>query len=536
MKDTLQRLGTLVLLALGVVLLAACGGQASTAPTPTPPPPPTATPTPVPTATPTPTPTPTPEPLSEETFRTLYGPAVTTLAGLAMAQQAVQNLQAGEGSLGDLTLLMGATLVLSGTEGVLNEPPPIPEVAGSWTTLRETASRIRRDLGRWMDDDLSSDELLDRLGTAVEDVSQAVAEMDRAVLERYAVTSADLKARKEGLVQEFQDRMEEALAEAAPTPTPTPTPTGPGARRSDPIPLGEAGEIDGWKLRVVEVVRGTEAWRRIEAANLFNDPPPKGTEYVLVRVWVKDLRTQGDETRSIGALDFDVTGHRGVVYPPASVVEPDPALDLELFPGGEGEGWISFLVPQDEENLVLIFEEALSFDSTPLFLALEEGARVETPVEELAAYPVNDLGRSLQDPAPFGAAVGTEEWWVQVAEVVRGEEAWRRIEGANLFNDPPAEGMEYVLVRVRVRYIGNRERPVGIDEGAFGLVGERGQKYDRPFVVPPAPALDVRLFPGGAYEGWVVLQAAAGEKGLVLIFDPSLGFSRKGRRYLSLEP
>ena len=43
-------------------------------------------------------------------------------------------------------------------------------------------------------------------------------------------------------------------------------------------------------------------------------------------------------------------------------------------------------------------------------------------------------------------------------EVVRGEDAWTMVQDANEFNNPPANGMEYIAVKIHVRYIGKVEK------------------------------------------------------------------------------
>jgi hypothetical protein len=43
------------------------------------------------------------------------------------------------------------------------------------------------------------------------------------------------------------------------------------------------------------------------------------------------------------------------------------------------------------------------------------------------------------------------------------------------------------------------------------------------------------LYPGGEVEGWVVVQAAEGESGVIAIFEPFLDFAGEETRYLALE-
>jgi len=320
---------------------------------------------------------------------------------------------------------------------------------------------------------------------------------------------------------------------ATPVP-PTPTPPPMGMSRSNPAPATNVVSAPNWDVQVLEVVRGDEAWQAIQAANQFNEPPPDGWEYILVKLWVKSTASDSED-HSIGSGDFKITGDRLIRYTSASVVEPDPPLDARLFADGETQGWTAYLVNQAEDSLILIVDELWNFDEDRFrFIALDEGTFI-TVSPELHGIEPSDLGTDRASPAPFGETVTTEDWQVTVLEVVRGDEAWKMVQEANQFNDPPDEGMEYVAARVNVRYINTTDKAETIGGSSFKTVGSANTLYDLPPVVDPEPALDVALFPGGEYEGWVVLQAAQGETGLTLVFEPLFDFSGKNRRFLSLE-
>lgn len=324
---------------------------------------------------------------------------------------------------------------------------------------------------------------------------------------------------------------------STPTATTTPTPTPPpvGETRSNPYPKDAVAHVPGWDVQVVEVKRGEEAWSAIHAANMFNEPPPEGMEYLLVKIHVVSTATD-DETHSISGCDFKITGERNILYScdAASVVEPDPQLDAELYAGGESEGWAAYAIGKDEHNLLLVVDPLFNFDEEAIrYIALEDGASVSMPADVLSIEP-NDLGKSRREPANLSDTIITEEWQVRVTEVIRGDDAWQMVKSANQFNEPPAEGMEYVAVKVYVRYLGKEDKAAGIDGSYFSLSGAKGVEYEAPSVVDPEPALDVHLYPGGEYEGWVVLQCAQGETGLILKFEPLFDLSGRNRRFISL--
>ncbi len=191
-------------------------------------------------------------------------------------------------------------------------------------------------------------------------------------------------------------------------------------------------------------------------------------------------------------------------------MSPDPELDVALFSGGEFTGWISFQAYQDGKNLLLVFEPPED-ESPTYFIALEDGASVGVS-PDLANIQADEIGINRSEPAEFGTNVTTEDWQITVLESKRGEDAWLDIIDANQFNDEPEPGFEYIMAFFQVRYLATN--PVVIAERItnhdFRLTGNEGALYDIPSVVSPDPELDIYLYLGGIFEGWVVLTAQEG--------------------------
>jgi hypothetical protein len=311
---------------------------------------------------------------------------------------------------------------------------------------------------------------------------------------------------------------------------PSPTPSPVGLSRSNPAPAGELFSAPGWDVQVQDLVRGDEAWQMIAAANMFNEPAPEGMEYILVYVSVV-CTYEVDESYNISGFDFDVTGDALVKRSSGWVVAPEPALDAELLPGGKAEGWIAFAVAEGEGNLMLILEESWE-DEDRRFLAINEGASISVD-PGLASIEPTDLGTSRSDPAAFGETTVGEDWELTVLDVIRGADAWAMVQAANMFNDPADEGMEYVLVRMRARYINSFDEYDEIVGHRFRSVGDALVIHEYPSVVAPDPTLDFYVYPGGVVEGYIVLQAEIGEGGLMTKYEPWL--SDEDVRYLSLE-
>ena len=326
----------------------------------------------------------------------------------------------------------------------------------------------------------------------------------------------------------------EPTVEPTPTDEPTATPVPPqGMSRGNPFPIDTIVEAPNWNVQVIEVVRGDEAWSQIQAANQFNDPPLEGMEYVLIKV--KAVSTHSDsESHFISGSDFGITGDKLIYYRPTSVVAPEPELSAELFSGGETEGWIPFSIGEGEESLILVVDEILNFDEDRRrFIAIEENTSIVADPSLFDIDPTS-LGMSRSAPAPIGDTVVTDDWEITVTDMVRGEEAWAIVQTTNQFNEPPAEGMEYVAVELQVRYIGTDERTVNISGADFSLTGEFNILYNWPSIVDPEPALDVYLYPGGQYDGWTVMEAREDEGHLMVRFAPLFEFSDDQVRYLAI--
>lgn len=309
-----------------------------------------------------------------------------------------------------------------------------------------------------------------------------------------------------------------------------------GYSRANPYPGTEMVSVPNWDVQVLETKRGADAWSAIQAANAYNDPAPEGMEYLLVKIHVKCKYADSDE-HGISNYDFDVTGEKSILYTSsmASIVKPSPELDAELFADGETEGWAAYLVTQGESNLILVFDEMWSFtDNAKRYIALDSGASIRVP-SDLYNISASTLGKDRKSPVPSNEKLVTEDWETSIQEVVRGDSAWQLVQEANQFNEPPDEGYEYIAVKFYVRYIGTNEESKNIDGSFYNITGSANILHELPSVVDPEPALDIALYPGGEYSGWVVFQSIIGETDLMFAFEETWNLFGDEVRYLALD-
>lgn len=136
--------------------------------------------------------------------------------------------------------------------------------------------------------------------------------------------------------------------------------------------------------------------------------------------------------------------------------------------------------------------------STPA--ASEAGASGAAGGEEGGEEPLGTRG----NPAPIGTALEAGGWVVKVDEVV--PDATDLVLAENMFNEPPAEGRQFLMARVTVQYNGDEE-PVTLFGAPFefSLFGSRGVEYttfdDSCGVVPEELDLFKELYKGGSVSG-----------------------------------
>jgi len=153
--------------------------------------------------------------------------------------------------------------------------------------------------------------------------------------------------------------------------------------------------------------------------------------------------------------------------------------------------------------------------------------------EEMAATPTSvPIGLSRDNPAPLGQPVVADNK-IEITVLGIERNAWAKIQQINPFNPEPEEGMEYIIITLRVRNLGDPAKTKLVSPWHFRVVGERGVIYKLPFFLDLEKELsEAELFGGGVIEGQLGFQVGQGEKNLVLIYDSGLDTTA---RYLSLE-
>ena len=326
-----------------------------------------------------------------------------------------------------------------------------------------------------------------------------------------------------------------------PTPTNTPTPVPTGHKRENPTPPGETVVTsNGLGITIVSVK--LDATSDILNANSFNDPPSEGNRFTILRVRVQNVEGSVNNEISISEPDFHLVGSSATLfssYEHSCGVIPDE-LSLKLFRGGAGEGNVCFQIPEPESDLILFYEPLFSFNNSDrrwLQVANPNSVEPLQPVEvSLEPTPDQSPGHFRTNPTPPGETVTTSDG-LGITIVSVTQDATSVILNANSFNDPPAEGNRFTILRVRVQNVGGSvNNEISISEPDFHLVGSSATLFS-PFehscgVIPDE--LSLKLFRGGTGEGNVCFQIPDTESDPILFYDPLFSFNHSDRRWLQV--
>jgi hypothetical protein len=131
---------------------------------------------------------------------------------------------------------------------------------------------------------------------------------------------------------------------------------------------------------------------------------------------------------------------------------------------------------------------------------------------------------------------------ITVLEIVRGNKAWAAIQQAGASNQPPKQGLEYVLARIRFAYSARTrpgERVYSLDPNQFTAINSQGAAYPASILAAaPGPELRAALHSGYSVEGWVAFEVPRTDRSPLMMFQPYTGsvFNEGGASFFKLYP
>lgn len=108
-------------------------------------------------------------------------------------------------------------------------------------------------------------------------------------------------------------------------------------------------------IRVLEVVRGDEAYKALKAKNTVYSEPNDGYEYANIKVAFSVTSTKSDFAVEPHQGDFTAFSSNNEESPEHYYVSIDPVLTGKLYEGGNTDGWITVMVKEDDPSPKLAY-------------------------------------------------------------------------------------------------------------------------------------------------------------------------------------
>lgn len=293
-------------------------------------------------------------------------------------------------------------------------------------------------------------------------------------------------------------------------------PAGQQGDRSNPVAAGTPADLgDGWRVQILGVT--DDATRQILSENQFNDPPPTGSRFTIVRVAIGYYGTTDpvqwwDVTVSAVADGLELSTDCGVI--------PDEKPFGSAYSGAVWEGNVCFVTEGPLGDVTLYTEEFFSFDSDRVFMALADNIDVAPLQPRTGPQPGADSTDGRLKPSAAGTSVQiSDDWQITLSN---GRIGTAEVMALNQFNDGPPDGHDFYLVDMAARYDGDETGTIfdltitGATDSNVGLDNWCGTH-------PNDFEFGLEAFPGGTLEGThcVVVPTAEADS---LVFDISESF------------
>jgi hypothetical protein len=292
-------------------------------------------------------------------------------------------------------------------------------------------------------------------------------------------------------------------------------------------PIGETATAGPWQMTVAEVLTGDAAF---QAAGGANPAAGDGLQYVAARIQVAN---QSSQPFMISPEDFAVVAEGGVYRRSAGVFPPSPALDGIVQPGEALEGWVLSSVEADAAGIILLYDSTLiSGKWADHAFAVTDGAAL--PGSQERAAETDRSGRDPDSPAGIGQVVATDEWTVEIVDVVEGAavndispaETQRLARSYNSGDGSNASCLDtWVAIQIDATNNGGDGRSRFLSPTAFQLAGSEGEPMlDIRLLTPPAPDLSGEIAAGASRTGWISfeLPSLCGADGPNLLYNTNL--------------
>lgn len=289
-------------------------------------------------------------------------------------------------------------------------------------------------------------------------------------------------------------------------------PAGERGTQAAPVAPGSVADIgDGWRMQVLEFVGdGTAA---VAAENEFNEPPPAGSTFTLVKValgyyGLADPATAFTPTiNALGAGKVQLDTSCGLI--------PDELpVFTDLFAGGVVVGNLCFVTTPADAAGILLYATA-DFFGDDVFLAASAPATAPTVLPTLdGPQPGAAATAGRTSPVPVGTAQDVGEGWT-LTVTGAARDITDAVLADNSFSEPPPAGSRFVGVEVTYAYSGDGS-DVAYTATTKAVAGTNVELPAACGSVPGEVDLFSDVFAGGSVSGTLCFVVPEGVTGLVL--------------------
>ena len=295
-------------------------------------------------------------------------------------------------------------------------------------------------------------------------------------------------------------------------------PAGQRGTRDAPVAAGGIADIGGgWRLQVLGVT--FDATNEILAYTDFNDPPPAGSTFTLIKVamgyfGIEDPRFAFEPSVSaLGGASVELTGGCGSI--------PDELNTFrDVFAGGVLMGNLCFVTPPADAGKLQLYAIGGSFfEDTEVYLEATQPAAA-TPMATLKG-PQTGATKTPARLAP--TAVGTTAdvgngWSITITATAH--DITDAVVAENSFNDPPPAGFRFIGVDVTYTFNGTGS------DSAFTVttsaVADSNVALSNECGVIPTPLDEfVDVFAGGSISGLLCFVVPADSAGFAMYSSAS---------------
>ena len=273
--------------------------------------------------------------------------------------------------------------------------------------------------------------------------------------------------------------------------------------------MGE--EYNAFKVEITleEVLRGGAALKSVIEADIYNDIPPEGKEYLLAKFNITALQSKNDRPIDVGYL-FGAFKSNGNKYDdPYAYVENIKTLNT-MYQGSEQEGYVCFIV--DKEDIDTLISFPLNGQTQVWFSGKQS---VDSDYDNYV--PIGDPNRlgSKNNPARLNETVNfnglayyrsIHEFNVNITitELLRGQRALDIAMLAYEYNSAPPKGKEFLFARVKIEAIESKDNDIiNIDNISFKLINHSDVRYFRANVYGFDNEKFSPIYPGESQEGYL---------------------------------